>query len=106
MNLSWTLVGLVIATLTLTGSAQQITGLNTIITLGIWLLTIDLEMICGFKHPNGYTNVSIVHCKYGGEGNEPQVIRTQFGKDATNGMLFIDGQFECYTLEDQYQAVK
>jgi len=34
------------------------------------------------------------------------VIRTQFGKDATNGMLFIDGIFECYTLEDQYQAVK
>jgi len=35
-----------------------------------------------------------------------QVIRTQFGKDATNGLLFIDGVFECYTLEDQYQAVK
>ena len=35
-----------------------------------------------------------------------QVIRTQFGKDATNGMLFINGIFECYTLEDQYQAVK
>ena len=34
------------------------------------------------------------------------VVRTQFGKDATNGMLFIDGLFECYTLEDQYQAVK
>jgi len=35
-----------------------------------------------------------------------QVVRHQFGKDATNGMLFIDGVFECYTLEDQYQAVK
>ncbi len=35
-----------------------------------------------------------------------QVVRTQFGKDASNGMLFIDGKFECYTLEDQYQAVK
>jgi hypothetical protein len=35
-----------------------------------------------------------------------QVLRTQFGKDATNGLLFIDGVFECYTLEDQYQAVK
>ena len=35
-----------------------------------------------------------------------QVVRTQFGRDATNGMLFIDGLFECYTLEDQYQAVK
>lgn len=40
LNLSWTLVGLVIATLTLTGSAQQITGLATLVTLGIWLLTI------------------------------------------------------------------
>ena len=34
------------------------------------------------------------------------VVRTQFGTDATNGLLFIDGIFECYTLEDQYQAVK
>ena len=34
------------------------------------------------------------------------VVRTQFGKDATNGMLFINGIFECFTLEDQYQAVK
>ena len=41
LNLSWTLVGLVIATLTLTGSAQQVTGLATLITLGIWLLTIS-----------------------------------------------------------------
>jgi hypothetical protein len=35
-----------------------------------------------------------------------QVVRTQFGIDATNGMMFIDGKFENYTLEDQYQAVK
>ena len=35
-----------------------------------------------------------------------QVVRTQFGKDATNGLLFVNGLFECYTLEDQYQAVK
>ena len=35
-----------------------------------------------------------------------QVVRTQFGRDATNGLLFIDGLFECYTLEDQYQEVK
>jgi len=35
-----------------------------------------------------------------------QVVRHQFGTDATNGMLFINGIFECYTLEDQYQAVK
>ena len=43
LNLSWTLVGLDIATLTLTGSAQQITGLATIITLIIWLLTIGFR---------------------------------------------------------------
>ena len=35
-----------------------------------------------------------------------QVVRTQFGTDATNGLLFVDGLFECYTLEDQYQTVK
>ena len=35
-----------------------------------------------------------------------QVIRTQLGKDATNGLLFINGVFECYTLEDQYQVEK
>jgi hypothetical protein len=29
------------------------------------------------------------------------VVRTQFGADATNGMLFIDGVFECFVLEDQ-----
>ena len=34
------------------------------------------------------------------------VVIHQFGTDATNGLLFIDGVFECYTLEDQYQAVK
>ena len=43
LNLSWTLVGLVIATLTLTGWAQQVTGLATLITLGIWLLTIGFR---------------------------------------------------------------
>ncbi len=35
-----------------------------------------------------------------------QLVRTQFGEDAVNGMLFVDGVFECYTLEDQYQEVK
>ena len=35
-----------------------------------------------------------------------QVVRTQFGTDATNGLLFVNGLFECYSLEDQYQAVK
>ena len=43
LNLSWTLVGLVIATLTLTGSAQQVTGLATVITLCVWLLTIGFR---------------------------------------------------------------
>ena len=43
LNLSWTLVGLVIATLTLTGSALQVTGLATLITLVIWLLTIGFR---------------------------------------------------------------
>ena len=43
LNLSWTLVGLIIATLTLTGSAQQVTGLATIITLAMWLLTISFR---------------------------------------------------------------
>ena len=43
LNLAWTLVGLVIATLTLTGSAQQITALATLVTLGIWLLTIGFR---------------------------------------------------------------
>ena len=35
-----------------------------------------------------------------------QVVRYQMGTDATNGMLFIDGEFECYTLEDEYRDVK
>ena len=35
-----------------------------------------------------------------------QVVRTQFGTDATNGILLVDNVFEAYTLEDQYQAVK
>ena len=43
LNLSWTLVGLIIATLTLTGSAREITGLATLITLGIWFLTIGFR---------------------------------------------------------------
>ncbi len=34
-----------------------------------------------------------------GDTMKLQVVRTQFGKDATNGLLFIDGVFECYTLE-------
>ena len=34
------------------------------------------------------------------------VVRTQFGKDATNGILFINGVFECYTLEDEVRDIK
>ena len=29
------------------------------------------------------------------------VVRTQFGTDATNGILLINNEFECFTLEDQ-----
>ena len=43
LNLLWTQSGLAIATLTLTGSAQQITLVATIITLVIWLLTIGFR---------------------------------------------------------------
>jgi len=43
LNLSWTLVGLIIATLTLTGSAQQVTGLATVVTLIVWLLTMNFR---------------------------------------------------------------
>ena len=43
LNLLWTLSGLAIATLTLTGSAQQITLVATIITLVIRLLTIGFR---------------------------------------------------------------
>ena len=34
------------------------------------------------------------------------VVRTQFGEDATNSLLFIDGVFECYGLEDEIRDVK
>ena len=34
------------------------------------------------------------------------VVRTQFGEDATNGMLFINGVVECFTLEDEVRNVK
>lgn len=43
LNLSWTLSGLVIATLTLTGQAQTITAIASVITLVIWLLTIGFR---------------------------------------------------------------
>lgn len=34
------------------------------------------------------------------------VLRFQFGKDATNSLLFIDQSFECYGLEDEIREVK
>ena len=34
------------------------------------------------------------------------VIRFQYGNDATNSLLFIDNEFECYGLEDEYRDVK
>ena len=40
LNLAWTLSGLAIATLTLTGKSQVITFYATVITLIIWLITI------------------------------------------------------------------
>ena len=43
LNLAWTLSGLAIATLTLTGSAQIITFYATVITLVIWLVTIGFR---------------------------------------------------------------
>jgi len=43
LNLAWTLSGLAIATLTLTGQAQLITFYETVITLIIWLITIGFR---------------------------------------------------------------
>ena len=34
------------------------------------------------------------------------VVRTQFGEDATNSLLFIDDVFECYGLEDEVRDKK
>lgn len=39
----WTLLGFFIAWLTLTGTAQQIVGLATVISTVIWLATIPLR---------------------------------------------------------------
>jgi len=43
LALSWTLVGLIISYFTLTGSARDITGLALVVTLTIWLLTINFR---------------------------------------------------------------
>ena len=43
VGLSWTLVGLIISYFTLTGAAQRITGMGIIITLAVWLVTINFR---------------------------------------------------------------
>ena len=35
-----------------------------------------------------------------------QLIRYNTNKDYTDGMILIDGKFECYTIEDEKRAVK
>lgn len=37
---------------------------------------------------------------------ELQVKRTDFSEESTIGELSVDGQFECYTLEDKVRPVK
>ncbi len=39
----WTLLGFFIAWLTLTGTAQQVVGVATLVATAIWLLTIPLR---------------------------------------------------------------
>ena len=43
LNLAWTLIGLIISILTLSGASRTITFYATIITLAIWLLTIRVR---------------------------------------------------------------
>ena len=71
LNLSWTLVGLIIATLTLTGQAQQVTAIATVVTLAIWLLTIGTlekedgslgnKMVSIVMADNGYTQKEMIN---------------------------------------------
>lgn len=35
-----------------------------------------------------------------------KIIRFSHQEHSTNGIMFVDGLFECYTLEDEYRAVK
>jgi hypothetical protein len=35
-----------------------------------------------------------------------ELLRYDSRRDYTKGLLFIDGEFECYTLEDEYRALK
>ena len=37
---------------------------------------------------------------------EIRVERTDFSEDSTIGKLYVDDQFECYTLEDKVRPVK
>jgi hypothetical protein len=37
---------------------------------------------------------------------EIKLQRFAHGKDSTGGLLFVNGKFNCYTCEDQYQPVK
>ena len=39
----WTLLGFFIAWLTLTGTAQQVVGVATLISIALWLITIPLR---------------------------------------------------------------
>ena len=40
---AWTLLGFFIAWLTLTGTAQQVVGIATLISIALWLVTIPLR---------------------------------------------------------------
>lgn len=35
-----------------------------------------------------------------------EVLRYSHGKEDTLGLLFVDGKFQCYTLEDEMRTVK
>jgi hypothetical protein len=37
---------------------------------------------------------------------ELKVLRYSDNGESTLGLLFIDGEFECYTLEDEYREIK
>ncbi|MCW3808138.1 DUF5675 family protein [Plebeiibacterium marinum] len=37
---------------------------------------------------------------------ELTVLRYSAGRDSTLGLLFVDGKFRCYTLEDEYRSIK
>ena len=43
LNLTWTLIGLIIAILTLSSSARSVTLIATIVALSLWLLTMSFR---------------------------------------------------------------